>query len=276
MKINIRSAAVGLCGAAFALAVAAGTASATTVPTWGQPHLPGDQILQVSKQGNSISQTATATAKSTQFLPTNVNVAPSLFSVGSNDGGVKQGNVSSANANAQNDNQSFQGNGVVQAVQPVKGTPGSPSKNRWGQQGGKNHGQGNPCQPKRQPKPYGPQGPGPQGPGPQGPQGPGPQGPRASGSRAPGSSGSRASGSGSELDAELYSGQQHRAAGQRLVKEHAVPADQRQRCAFALQRRLQRRQRDAGQRVERQRQRPEREPVVPGQWRRAERWRSLG
>ena len=180
MKINIRSAVVGLCGAAFALAVAAGTASATTVPTWGQPHLPGDQILQVSKQGNSISQTATATAKSTQFLPTNVNVAPSLFSVGSNDGGVKQGNVSSANANAQNNNHSFQGNGVVQAVQPVKGTPGSPSRNWWGQQGGKNHGQGNPCQPKRQPKPYGPQGPGPQGPqGPHGPQGPqGPQGPR--------------------------------------------------------------------------------------------------
>ena len=58
---------------------------------------------------------AGAAAQSKQILPTNLNVAPSLFSVGSNDGGVTQGNASSANANAQNDNHSFQGNGASPA-----------------------------------------------------------------------------------------------------------------------------------------------------------------
>ena len=110
------------------------------------PQGQGPSSTQSSTQGNSIGQQASAAAQSTQILPTNVNVAPSLFSVGSNDGGVTQGNVSSANANAQNDNQSFQGNGAVQSAGGPSGNPG--------------YGQGN-----------GPQGPGPQGPGPQG-QGP--------------------------------------------------------------------------------------------------------
>ena len=55
-----------------------------------------------SSKGNSIGQQASASSQSTQILPINVDVAPSLFSVGSNDGSVTQGNVSSANANAQN------------------------------------------------------------------------------------------------------------------------------------------------------------------------------
>ena len=59
---------------------------------------------------------AGATAKSTQVAPTNVNVAPSLFSVGSNDGGVTQGNASSANANAQNSNSSGQVNLLGQST----------------------------------------------------------------------------------------------------------------------------------------------------------------
>ena len=105
----------------MAIAVATGSASAINGP------LPGHQGDQSATQGNGIGQVAGAAAQSKQILPTNVNVAPSLFSVGSNDGWVTQGNASSANANAQNDNQSFQGNGAAQQ------SGGSPSP--WGGSG---------------------------------------------------------------------------------------------------------------------------------------------
>ena len=155
MKNTIRSAAVGLFGAAFALALAAGTASATTGPTWGLPHKSGDQVLQISKQGNNISQTATATAESNQFGPANFNVAQLPFGPdsgmgsvwnqgsdtgspwdhGSKGGNVTQGNVSSANANAQNDNESSQVNGAVLVANPSEGMPGRPCENSRGQHG---------------------------------------------------------------------------------------------------------------------------------------------
>ena len=160
MKTTIRSAAVGLFGAAFALALAAGTASATG-PTGPMPHKSGDNVLQISQQGNNISQTATATAESEQYGPANFNVAQlpfgpdsgtgSLWSPGPEtgsswnqgspwnhgfkSGNVTQGNVSSANANAQNDNQSSQVNGAVQVANPSGGMPGRPCENSWGQQG---------------------------------------------------------------------------------------------------------------------------------------------
>src|SRR5580658_2368060 len=92
----------------MAIAVATGSASALNGP------LSGHQGDQSATQDNGIGQVAGAAAQSKQILPTNLNVAPSLFSVGSNDGWVTQGNVSSANANAQNDNKSFQGNGAAQ------------------------------------------------------------------------------------------------------------------------------------------------------------------
>ena len=108
MNRSIRAAAIGLFGGAMAIAVATGSASALNGPPQGHP---GDQS---ATQGNGIGQVAGAAAQSKQILPTNLNVAPSILSVGSNDGWVTQGNASSANANAQNENQSFQGNGAVQ------------------------------------------------------------------------------------------------------------------------------------------------------------------
>jgi hypothetical protein len=105
---SIRAAAIGLFGGAMAIAVATGSASALNGP------LPGHSGDQSATQGNGIGQIAGAAAQSKQILPTNLNVAPSLLSVGSNDGWVTQGNASSANANAQNDNKSFQGNGAGQ------------------------------------------------------------------------------------------------------------------------------------------------------------------
>ena len=85
----------------------------------GEPRTAGSE--QSATQGNGIGQVAGAAAKSTQVAPTNVNVAPSILSVGSSDGGVTQGNASSANANAQNENKSFQVNG---AGQQGGGNPG--------------------------------------------------------------------------------------------------------------------------------------------------------
>ncbi len=111
MNRSIRTAAIGLFGGAMALAVATGTASASQGPKQGHP---GDQQ---STQLNGIGQAAGAAAQSKQVLPTNFNLAPSLLSVGSNDGWVTQGNGSSANANAWNGNKSLQGNGAVQQSQ---------------------------------------------------------------------------------------------------------------------------------------------------------------
>jgi hypothetical protein len=108
---SIRAAAIGLFGGAMAIAVATGSASALNGP------LPGHQGDQsATTQDNGIGQVAGAAAQSKQILPTNVNVAPSLFSVGSNDGGVTQGNASSAAANAQNTNSSGQVNLLGQSV----------------------------------------------------------------------------------------------------------------------------------------------------------------
>ena len=156
MNRSIRAAAIGLFGGAMAIAVATGSASALNGP------LPGHQGDQSATQGNGIGQVAGAAAQSKQILPTNLNVAPSLFSVGSNDGWVTQGNVSSANANAQNDNQSFQGNGADQqsgsSPSPwggsgpsgsTSGKTGWPSGYSEQPQGGKN------CHPQRPESPKG-------------------------------------------------------------------------------------------------------------------------
>jgi hypothetical protein len=154
---SIRAAAIGLFGGAMAIAVATGSASALNGP------LPGHQGDQsATTQDNGIGQVAGAAAQSKQILPTNLNVAPSLFSVGSNDGWVTQGNASSANANAQNDNQSFQGNGVAQqsgsSPSPwggsgpsgsTSGKTGWPSAYSEQPQGGKN------CHPQRPESPKG-------------------------------------------------------------------------------------------------------------------------
>ena len=94
MNRSIRAAAIGLFGGAMAIAVAPDQRRRSAGP------LPGHQGDQSATQGNGIGQVAGAAAQSKQILPTNLNVAPSLFSVGSNDGWVTQGNVSSANANA--------------------------------------------------------------------------------------------------------------------------------------------------------------------------------
>ena len=118
MNRSIRAAAIGLFGGAMAIAVATGSASALNGP------LPGHQGDQSATQGNGIGQVAGAAAQSKQILPTNVNVAPSLFSVGSNDGGVTQGNASSANANAQNTNSSGQVNLLGQSVGGPSGLVG--------------------------------------------------------------------------------------------------------------------------------------------------------
>jgi len=117
---SIRAAAIGLFGGAMAIAVATGSASALNGPPQGHP---GDQS---ATQGNGIGQVAGAAAQSKQILPTNLNVAPSILSVGSNDGWVTQGNASSANANAQNENQSFQVNGAGQQGGGNPGPQGNP------------------------------------------------------------------------------------------------------------------------------------------------------
>ena len=336
-----------------------------TTPSAWRPDSSGFQAKQQQEPDGDCD------GRSTQFLPINVNLAPSLFSVGSNDGKVTQGNVSSANANAQNENQSFQANGVVQAAKPVKGTPGSPCENSWGRELGEKRRfprmrvratlEPSARWPARLPVSRARETPASHKPHPTDPRvsrvrghrdpgrgleaelqqgnsigqqasassqstqilpinanvapvrssasnpndeqrgrratcrAPTPtprnddqwfQGERrradhsgrprvTSGTRVPGRSGPGPQGRPSSTQS-LYAGQQHRAAGQRFVKEHADPADQRQRGALALQRRLQRWQREAGQRVERQRQRHERQPVVPGQWRRADHRRPVG
>ena len=84
----------------------------------------GASSTQSSEQGNNIGQQASASSQSTQYLPINANVAPSVLSFGSNDGSVKQGNASSANSNATNENQSFQGNGAAQSSGNPQGDPG--------------------------------------------------------------------------------------------------------------------------------------------------------
>jgi hypothetical protein len=152
---SIRAAAIGLFGGAMAIAVATGSASALNGPPQGHS---GDQS---ATQGNGVGQVAGAVAQSKQILPTNLNVAPSILSVGSNDGWVTQGNASSANANAQNKNHSFQGNGAVQQTwanpNPRGGSGPSGSttgKSSWPSgnsepQGGKN------CHPQRTESPRG-------------------------------------------------------------------------------------------------------------------------
>ena len=85
MNRSIRAAAIGLFGGAMAIAVATGSASALNGP------IPGHSGDQSAIQGNGIGQVAGAAAQSKQILPTNLNVAPSLLSVGSNDGWVNAG-----------------------------------------------------------------------------------------------------------------------------------------------------------------------------------------
>jgi hypothetical protein len=69
---------------------------------YGQRQGATQGATQSSSQRNSIGRQAGASSKSNQIVPINARVSPSLFTVGSNDGGVTQGNASSANANAQN------------------------------------------------------------------------------------------------------------------------------------------------------------------------------